>query len=187
MHPPDVTLKIGQMIQALKLHHELCRDEMPSSDCSYLKRIWLVLGLDECRFGLVLKTSLSRGGAFMEEQMLLFPLPVENLHAQFVWKMNSFFFFFLVLDAVLWQSSEVPFAFFWHWKFPLVCLPLSYSCNKHAYGHVQPPICPLPWNCHGALAMKWFCGKWSVGIRVGSSICFKSWVLWACLICRADF
>lgn len=94
MHTPDVTLKIGQMIQALKLHHELCRDEMPSSDCSYLKRIWLVLGLDECRFGLVLKTSLSRGGAFMEEQMLLFPLPVENLHAQFVWKMNSFFFFF---------------------------------------------------------------------------------------------
>lgn len=30
----------------------------------------------------------------MEGQMLLFPLPVENLHAQFVWKMNSFFFFF---------------------------------------------------------------------------------------------
>lgn len=91
--PPDVALKIGQMTQGLKLYHELCRGEMPSSDCSYLKRIWLVLGLDEYEFGLVLKTSLSRGGAFMEEQMLLFPLPVEKLHTQFVWKMNSFFFF----------------------------------------------------------------------------------------------
>lgn len=32
----------------------------------------------EYGFGLVLKTSLSRGGALMEEQMLLFPLPVES-------------------------------------------------------------------------------------------------------------
>lgn len=163
MHTPDVTLKIGQMIQALKLHHELCRDEMPSSDCSYLKRIWLVLGLDECRFGLVLKTSLSRGGAFMEGQMLLFPLPVENLHAQFVWKMNSFFFF-LFWMLYCGKVQRYHSAFFWHWKSPHVCLPLSYPCSKHAHGHVQPPICPLPWNCHGALATKWFCGKWSVGM-----------------------
>lgn len=135
MHTPDVTLKIGQMIQALKLHHELCRDEMPSSDCSYLKRIWLVLGLDECRFGLVLKTSLSRGGAFMEGQMLLFPLPVENLHAQFVWKMNSFFFF-LVLDAVLWQSSEVPF-----------CILLALEISPCVFAFVLPLQQACPWAC----------------------------------------
>lgn len=163
------------MTQALKFHHELCRDEMPRQlqDCSYLKRIWLVLGLDEYGFGLVLKTSLSRGGGFLEGKYCYFPYTA--------------LFFFLFWMLYCGKDQRYHSAFFWHWKFPQVCLPLPYPCSKHARGHVQPPICPLPWNCYGALATKWFCGKWSVGIRVGSSFCFKSWVLWARLICRADF
>lgn len=154
MHPPDVTLKIGQMIQALKLHHELCRDEMPSSDCSYLKRIWLVLGLNECRFGLVLKTSLSRGGAFMEEQMLLFPLPVENLHAQFVWKMNSFFFFFLFWMLYCGKVQRYHLHSFGIGNFPLcvcLCPTLATSMPMGMYNHpfalsLGTVMVPLLWN-----------------------------------------
>lgn len=73
----------------------------------------------------------------MEGQMLLFPLPVENLHAQFVWKMNSFFFF-LVLDAVLWQSSEVPFCILLALEIsPCVCLcpTLAASMPMGMYNH----------------------------------------------------
>lgn len=134
---PGVALKIGQMTQALKLYHELCRDEMPSSDCSYLKRIWLVLGLEEYGFGPVLKISLSRGGGFMEEQMLLFPLPVEKPHTQFVCKMNNCFFFsffFLVLDVLLWQSSEVAF-----------CILLALEISPDVFAFVLPLEQAHPW------------------------------------------
>lgn len=105
----------------------------------------------------------------MEEEML-FLLPVEKLHTPFFWKMSSFFFFLHSFGVVLWQGSEVPFCILWHWKFPQVCFSLSCPCSKHTHGHIQPLICPLPWNCHGALATKWFCGKWSVELRAGSSV-----------------
>lgn len=86
----------------------------------------------------------------MEGQMLLFPLPVENLHAQFVWKMNSFFFFFSCFGCcTVAKFRGTILHSFGIGNLPM-CLPLSYPCSKHA--HVQPPICPLPWNCHGALA-----------------------------------
>lgn len=87
----------------------------------------------------------------------------------------------LVLD-VLGQSSDVPF-------YVLLASEISPNAfvfilpsqaGKHTRGHVGPPVCPLPWNCHGALATKCFCGKWSVRIRVRPSICCKSQVLWTC-------
>lgn len=57
----------------------------------------IVPGLDEYGFGFVLKTSLSRGGAFMEEQIFLFPLPVEKLHTEF----DEWLSLLLVLDVAL--------------------------------------------------------------------------------------
>lgn len=140
-------------------------------------RVWFVPGLDE--YGLGFKTSLS-GGAFMEEQIFLFPLPVEKLRTEFFWKMNSFpccLFWMLYWGKVQRYHST----FFWHQKFPVFfAFVLSSQAGKHTHGHEVPLVCPLPWNCHRALATKWFCGKWSVGIRAGPSICCKSQVLWAC-------
>lgn len=129
----------------------------------------------------MLKTSLSRGGAFMEEQIFPFPLPVEKRHTEFVQKMNSFpccLFWMLYWGKVKRYHSM----FFLHQKIPpgVFAFVLPLQAGKHTCGHVGPPVCPLPCNCHGALATKWFCGKWSVGIRVGPSICYKSQVLWAC-------
>lgn len=94
---------------------------------------------------------------------------------------NEWLSLLLVLDLVLGQRSEVPF-------YVLLALEISPSvfafdlpsqAGKHTHGHAGPPIRPLPRNCHGALAAQWFCAKWSVGIRVGPSICCKSQVLCA--------
>lgn len=180
--PPDVALKIGQMTQALKLPHELCREEMPSSDCSYLKRIWLVLGLGEYGFRLVLKTSLSRGGAFMEEQMLL-PLPVENLHTQVVLKMSSFFFFFTAFGCCTVTRFRGTILHFFGIGNSTVVFPFAANMPMGMYNH---PFALFLGTVTVPLLLKWFCGKWSVELKMRSSICFKSWILWACLICRAD-
>lgn len=145
-------------------------------------KIWLVPGLGDSGLGLVRKTSLSRGGAFVEEQIFLFPLPVEKLHTEFVWKMNSFpccLCWMLYWDKVQRYHST----FFWHQKFPLVFFPLSDPCKagKHTHGCVGPPVCSLPWNCHGALATKLFCGKWGHQSVISHRFCehvdLQSWSL----------
>lgn len=61
----------------------------------------------------------------MEEQIFLFPLPVEKLRTEFVWKMNSFsccLFWRLYWGKVQRHHS----VFFWLQKCPPVFLPLSY-------------------------------------------------------------
>jgi len=88
----------------------------------------------------------------------------------------------LVLDVVLEQSSEVPFhVLLASGISPSVfAFALRSQASKRTRGHVGPPVCPLTWNCHGALAAKCFCGRWCAGRRVGPSVSYKRQVLGAC-------
>lgn len=107
------------------------------------------------RFGIVFKVRLGTGGAFIEEQIFLFPLPVENPHTEFAWKMSVF------PCCLFWMSywGKVQFRDASTADFLLpVGLLWSHPHMKLERAHVRVGRLASPWNCHHVLVMRWPCG-----------------------------
>lgn len=141
---------------------ECCRREVSAPGCSShpdmaLKDWSGCSGLKASKygFGIVFKARLGTAGAFMEELIFLFPLPVEKAHTEFAWKMSVFpccLFWMVYWGKVQFRAASTA-----DFLLPLA-LPWSHPHMKLEHAHVHVGHLASPWNCHCVLAIRWPCG-----------------------------